>query len=221
MAQIVEKGKFTAFNLAFSGICLALCVVLLLFSSFSIGIDKLLALVAGFFVFLIAEALGVKWGILFYVAATLLSLLIVPAKIELMVFIIGFGPFAIIHSLLYKIKKMHNAVRFIISTVVIVVLFFIVALLFKEVFTVNTVISIGGKVLENSYYAFALGFGVFSGIICCLVYNSLSKIFLSRIRSEKKTKKEEKNMPSIVLPKLYNNNEEVMKEEKDDDSTID
>lgn len=214
MTQLNSNKQNNTFNLAFSGICLALCVVLLILSSFPIGIDKLLVLAAGFLVFLVTKNIGFKWGVLFYVAATLLSLLIVPAKIELMVFIIAFGPFSIIFSLLYKTEKINKVVKAIIAIVLMTALISLTAFLFAEIFVSGTDITVLGKEIKLALPVFVLGFGVFSGIICYIVYYPLSEIIMSRLGKRNKGEKKKNNdNPTIIVPKLY--------EEDEDDPTLD
>lgn len=100
--QVTNKKTF---KLALGGICLALSVVFMFGASFVPGVELTLYALSSLFIAVMIIETGVKGGILLYVAAILLGLLIVPNKIGILPYACLFGLYGILKYFIEKIKN--------------------------------------------------------------------------------------------------------------------
>ncbi len=94
-----RKGTNT---IALGGICLALTIVFLFGASFVPGIELTLYALSSLFVAVVVIERGPKSGILLYVAAVILGLILVPNKLGMLPYICLFGYYGVVK---YYIEK--------------------------------------------------------------------------------------------------------------------
>ena len=94
-----RKGTNT---IALGGICLALTIVFLFGASFVPGIELTLYALSSLFVAVMVIERGPKSGILLYVAAVILGLILVPNKLGMLPYICLFGYYGVVK---YYIEK--------------------------------------------------------------------------------------------------------------------
>lgn len=114
-------------KLALSGIFLAITEVFLLGASIVPGIEmSMLAVATAVSSFLIIET-GIKNGVVFYIAATLLGLVILPNKIAIIPYAMFFGLYPVVKYFAEKLKTapMQLTVKLSYFAVVLAVAFFL------------------------------------------------------------------------------------------------
>ena len=100
-----EKGRRT-YEIALTGVMLALSVVVLFFASIVPGIELSVLALSGMIVLIIVSETSIKRGILFFAASVILSFIIIPNKSILLIYGFIFGPYSIFKSFVdIKIKK--------------------------------------------------------------------------------------------------------------------
>ncbi len=129
-----ERSRKTN-RLALGGIFLALTVVSLFIASVIPGLELTFYALSSVFIGLMILETGLGGGLLVYVAAVLLGLLIIPSKVAVIPFIFFFGIYAVIKALAEKPQQ--KAVQLIIKIVFFAVVFCIAYLMFKELFFGN------------------------------------------------------------------------------------
>lgn len=175
-------------TVALGGVFLALTVAFMFGASFVPGIEMTLYAFSSLFVaFMIIEK-GPKEGILLYVAAVLLGLIIVPNKLGILPFIVFFGYYGILKYYIERLQK--PAVQ-----VIVKIAFYALVML--------TTLKLGGELLFGSAdipgmpdVVFYIG-GIVMMLIYDLIYTLAIKIYRQRFKREK--------TPEF---KLYNEDEE-------------
>lgn len=178
-------------TVALGGIFLALTVAFLFGASFVPGVEMTLYAFSSFFIaFMIIEK-GPKEGIVLYVAAVLLGLILVPNKLGLLPFIAFFGYYGILK---YYIEQLKTPA----AQVVVKVMFYALIML--------AAIKLGGELLFDSSgipgipnIVLYIG-GIIMMVVYDLIYTLIIKIYRQRFKREK--------MPEF---KLYNEHEDKNK----------
>lgn len=93
-----NKGQTKTYEIALSGVFLALSVVFLFFASIVPGIELTILALSGVLIMIFVNEVNIKGGVLLYVASLLLSFLIVPNKSILLMYGFIFGPYSIIKA---------------------------------------------------------------------------------------------------------------------------
>ena len=92
-------------TVALGGICLALTIVFLFGASFVPGVELTLYALSSLFVAVMVIERGPKGGIMLYVAAVILGLILVPNKLGMLPYICLFGYYGVAK---YYIEKLHS-----------------------------------------------------------------------------------------------------------------
>lgn len=174
-------------TVALGGVFLALTVAFLFGASFVPGVEMTLYAFSSLFIaFMIIEK-GPREGIILYVAAVLLGLILVPNKLGLLPFIAFFGYYGILK---YYIEKLQRPVVQVIVKIVFYALIMLAAL------------KLGGELLFDSAgipgipdAVIYIG-GILMMVVYDLIYTLAIKIYRQRFKREK--------MPEF---KLYNEDE--------------
>lgn len=93
------------FRLALSGICLAVSVILIFAGSIAPGIEMTCFALAGIVLGCLIMETGVKGGVLLYIGAILLSLVLVPNKLGVVPYALFFGTYPFVKYYGEKIEK--------------------------------------------------------------------------------------------------------------------
>jgi uncharacterized membrane protein YedE/YeeE len=102
----VRKRMSTAKRIALSGVLLALVVIVLYAESIAPTSKLTLYALSSFFVSVIVMESGVGSGWFFYVASSLLSLIIVPDKLDLVPYFAFFGVYGILKYYIERLNKL-------------------------------------------------------------------------------------------------------------------
>lgn len=121
------------FKLALGGICLALTLIFMFGASFVPGIELTLFAIASLFTAVMVIETGVGGGILLYIGAVLLGLMLLPNKLALIPYIFFFGYWCIVKYFIEKIKS--GAIQIIIKLIFFAALLCITLLFFAEILT--------------------------------------------------------------------------------------
>ncbi|MDR0852820.1 MAG: hypothetical protein LBN34_00420 [Clostridiales Family XIII bacterium] len=215
------RDRSVTTGIALSGVCLALVVVLNYVAGLHLlGVDAVLSLLAGAFVYLIVLQVGMGGGVLFFAASVLLSLLLVPDKQSLLLYIGVFGIYALILGVLNRRLRDRKILIVVLSTVIVVVLSVVQLLLFSAAF-------LGGlKIADGMGYAFVVAvlFAVISGIVCEPIYDGFAGVVTDRFlrkgggsagRGTSASDGKDEAAQKIVLPKLYDEGEGDFDEDDD------
>lgn len=97
-----RKGTNT---IALGGICLALTMIFLFGASFVPGVELTLYALSSLFVAVMVIERGPKSGLMLYVAAVLLGLILVPNKVGMLPYICLFGYYGIAKYYIEQIRK--------------------------------------------------------------------------------------------------------------------
>ena len=159
------------FKIAFGGILLALFSIFMYFESISPVLNRTMLVLSTLFVMLAVIELGVKLGMTFYIAASLLGFLILPDKTGIIMFVLFFGPYAIVKYFAEKINGRFKslAVKFAFFNVMLLVLFLGFRSIFDSIVP-QSVLNIDMKwiyviivlVLEVAFYLYDAALSVFS-----------------------------------------------------------
>ena len=106
-------------TIALGGICLALTIVFLFGASFVPGIELTLYALSSLFVAVMVIERGPKSGLLLYVAAVLLGLILVPNKLGMLPYICLFGYYGVVKY--YIEKSCKPAVQIVVKVVLFAV----------------------------------------------------------------------------------------------------
>ena len=161
-----------------------------------IRLDAVFFLVSGALVYFAATRFGVRSGLMLFVAASLLSFVLVPDKVWLLFFIGVFGPAAILQS--YTDKRLNRFLSAAITIASFLGLFYLFGYIafyesgFIPRINLPVALSIPGVVL-------IAGFAVLSSVVAVIVNRGLYELLKRRLggrlrNGDAKTK--------IVLPKL-------------------
>lgn len=127
----MERTK--TFKLALGGICLALTLIFMFGASFVPGIELTLFAIASLFTAVMIIETGVGGGILLYIGAALLGLILLPNKLALVPYIFFFGYWCIIKYYIEKVKS--GIVQIIIKIIFFAALLCVALLFFAEILT--------------------------------------------------------------------------------------
>ena len=159
-----RKGTNT---IALGGVCLALTIVFLFGASFVPGIELTLYALSSLFVAVMVIERGPKSGIVLYVAAAILGLILVPNKLGMLPYICLFGYYGVVKYFIEKNcrPKLQLAVKVILFAVIIAAgLWGTKGLLFGNIDLPEystVIIFVGGiamMVLYDVIYTFAIRF---------------------------------------------------------------
>lgn len=168
-----NENSYNIKKLSISGIMLALVTVFLLLANILSTSRIALYALCSFIVSVIVIEYGIKAGWAFYFASCILSLIIVPEKLELAVYIIFFGIYAIVK---YYIEKLNNiALEYILKYVffngVLILLFIMVKYIFTLILDVKFPWAVIVLALEAAF----------------LVYDYVYTLFIQYYRTKLKT----------------------------------
>ncbi|MCQ4635358.1 hypothetical protein NE619_01330 [Anaerovorax odorimutans] len=163
------------FKLALGGICLALSVVFMFGASFVPGVELTLYALSSLFIAVMIIETGVKGGVLLYVAAVLLGLLVVPNKVAILPYACLFGIYGILK---YYIEKIRNPV----VQVLLKVLFF--AGLLSAAFLGFRGVALGNVELPDLPAGVLIAAGVLFLLLYDLIYTLLIRIYRKRFRKQ-------------------------------------
>ncbi len=163
-------------TIALGGICLALTMVFLFGASFVPGIELTLYALSSLFVAVMVIERGPKSGLLLYVAAVILGLILVPNKLGMMPYICLFGYYGVAK---YFIEKNFRQTVQIIVKVMLFAVVMAVALW-------GTKGLLFGNIELPDYSAFIIFAG---GIVMMMLYDAVYtfaiRIYRERIKREK------------------------------------
>lgn len=163
----MRKNK--TFKLALGGICLALTLIFMFAGSIAPGIELTLFAISSLFVAVMILETGVGGGILLYVAAVILGLILVPGKVALIPYIFLFGYYGLVK---YFIEKLQTGISQLIIKVIFFAAILCIGLLgFRELLLgavelpdyPTAILIVGGVVLMMLYdyiYTLAINFYV-------------------------------------------------------------
>ena len=161
------------FKLALGGICLALTIVFMFAGSIVPGIELTLFAISSLFVAIMIMETGVGSGILLYVAAVILGLILVPGKTALIPYIFFFGYYGVVK---YFIEKLQRGI----SQIMIKVIFFaavisIGLLGFKELL-------LGAIELPDYPTAVLIIGGIVIMLVYDYIYTLVIQIYISKVQ---------------------------------------
>ena len=93
------------FKLALGGICLALTLIFMFAGSIAPGIELTLFAISSLFVAVMIIESGIGSGILLYIAAVILGLILIPNKVALIPYAFLFGYYGIFKYLIEKLSS--------------------------------------------------------------------------------------------------------------------
>lgn len=162
-----------AFKLALGGICLALTLIFMFAGSVVPGIELTLFAISSVFVAIMILETNVGGGILLYVAAALLGLILLPDKLALLPYVCLFGYYGIVK---YFIEKLNSAVLQMSLKVIFFAFIMCIGLLgFGELLL--------GAVDLPDFPVFAL---IIGGVLLMMlydyIYTLIIRIYISRIQ---------------------------------------
>lgn len=197
--------------LAICGVMLAVTLLLNYVASFHLfRMDVIFYLISGALVYFTAQNIGIKAGIVFYVAAAILSFVIVPDKAYVMFFIGVFGPSAIFQAALFKAESNERIGRTfaaMLTIVVFIILFYLFAFLiaYGGGFLVHFELPFEGTLLGTTAI---IAFSVFSALVAYIVNRSLAEMINNRLNGRTTARGQKSSPGHIDLPKLYEENDE-------------
>ena len=197
--------------LALSGVMLAVTLLFNFIASLHLlRIDAVFFLLSGALVYFVTKRNGIRVGIAFYVAASLLSFVIVPDKAYIMLFIGVFGPCAIIQMIFFYAEskeRIGQTLSAIFSILVFIILFFLFAFLIA--YGGGFLVSLDLPALGTTIgMVVASAFGIISAIVAFIVNRNLSELIERRLGGSKRVNKADKTSQRIDLPKLYQESDE-------------
>ena len=168
-----RKGTNT---IALGGICLALTIVFLFGASFVPGIELTLYALSSLFVAVMVIERGPKSGLLLYVAAVILGLILVPNKLGMLPYICLFGYYGVVKFYIEKnlrpnIQLIMKAVLF--AVVVAIGLWGTKGLLFGNI-----------QIPEYSTVIIFVG-GIIMLMLYDVIYTFAIRLYKERIKREK------------------------------------
>jgi len=128
----MSRFGFKAKQMAMSAIFVALMVILVYLSSFFPVMSLSIIAIAGVLSAIIVSEFGISAGAIAYVAASVLSFILVPDKSNAVLFILLFGCYPIVKIAAERVKRIWFT--WLIKLVVANVLFIVVCFLFKTFF---------------------------------------------------------------------------------------
>ena len=97
--------RSNTFKIALGGLCLALAVIFMFGAAFVPGIDMTLFAISSLFTVIMILETGIGGGLLLYAGASILGLILVPAKLALIPYICFFGYYGVLKFYIEKIKS--------------------------------------------------------------------------------------------------------------------
>lgn len=123
--------RTNTFKLALGGICLALTLIFMFGASFVPGIELTLFAIASLFTAVMIIETGIGGGVLLYIGASLLGLILLPNKLALIPYIFFFGYWCIVKYFIEKIKS--GVIQIIIKLIFFAALLCTALLFFAEI----------------------------------------------------------------------------------------
>lgn len=99
----MKKNK--TFKLALGGICLALTIIFMFAGSIAPGVELTLFAISSVFVAVMILESGVSGGVILYLAAVILGLILVPNKVGLIPYVFLFGYYGLVKFFIEKLKS--------------------------------------------------------------------------------------------------------------------
>lgn len=99
----MKKNK--TFKLALGGICLALTIIFMFAGSIAPGVELTLFALSSVFVAVMILESGVGGGVILYLAAVILGLILVPNKVGLIPYVFLFGYYGLVKFFIEKLKS--------------------------------------------------------------------------------------------------------------------
>ncbi|MDO4744958.1 MAG: hypothetical protein Q4B18_00215 [Bacillota bacterium] len=99
----MKKNK--TFKLALGGICLALTIIFMFAGSIAPGVELTLFAISSVFVAVMILESGVGGGVILYLAAVILGLILVPNKVGLIPYVFLFGYYGLVKFFIEKLKS--------------------------------------------------------------------------------------------------------------------
>lgn len=159
------------YKLALGGICLALSVIFMFGASIAPGVEMTLYAISSLFVAVMIIETGVKGGIMLYVGAVLLGLLLVPDKIDVLPYACLFGLYGIVKYYIEKIKR--PAVQVALKAAFFAVIFSIFLIVMRELL-------LGETRIPDMPTGVLIAAGVLFLLLYDLIYTLLISIYRKR-----------------------------------------
>lgn len=169
-----QKGTY---KLALGGICLALTLVFLFGASVVPGAELTLYAISSLFIAVMIIESGIKGGVLLYLAAVILGLLIVPNKLAILPYGCLFGLYGMVKFYIEKVR--HPAVQILMKIVFFGAVLAAALTAFREVL-------LGSIQLPNMPLVLLLAGGILMMLLYDLIYTLLIRIYRERVKREKK-----------------------------------
>lgn len=159
-------------KIALGGICLALTVIFLFAGSVVPGIELTLFAISSLFTAVVIMETDIKGGVLLYVAAVLLSFVLLPNKLALIPYAFFFGYYGILK---FYIEKLHSAAgQLIIKALFFAAVLSIGLLGFKELL-------LGSIHLPDYPVILLIAGGIIMLLVYDYIYTLLINFYLKRI----------------------------------------
>ncbi len=129
----MQRKPSKTFKMAYCGIAAALSVALML-ASLIPSMTYVFPAISGMLLWTVSVHISRRWALLAYAAASLLSFMLVPDIEANLFFILFFGYYPIVRSIIIeKVKPsiLSKAVRFVIFNIAVVSIYFIICLVFE------------------------------------------------------------------------------------------
>lgn len=100
---MAKKKRSGSYRVALGGIVSALCLTVMFLAGVMPALYIAAPMIAGMLMLILAEEVSRAWGWLTYIAVSLLSLIMIPDKEAALMFILFFGYYPLLRSILSKI----------------------------------------------------------------------------------------------------------------------
>ncbi|MDR1271476.1 MAG: hypothetical protein LBK04_00530 [Clostridiales Family XIII bacterium] len=171
-------------SLAFGGIALALVVILMRLSSVAVGGDNVLVLFAGFLVFFITRLQGLRYGALLYVAGVIANVFFALAPAAVM-FDFPVGLTALLLGCYDNMRQPSIKMFCAVSAASMLVLTNAAMFLFMKLFIVSVRDSFfrhfGIQSETLLVFVYASGFGIITGVLGAIIFESFSLMIAKRL----------------------------------------
>lgn len=161
-------------KIALGGICLALTVAFIFGGSVIPGIELTLFAVSSLFTAVMIIESGVRGGIMLYVAAVILSLIIVPNKLAVIPYAFLFGYYGILKFYIEKLSS--RIIQLVVKAAFFAALLSAALLGFKELF-------LGSINLPDYPLGLLIAAGIFMMILYDFIFTFLISFYMRRIKN--------------------------------------
>lgn len=161
------------FKLALGGICLALTIVLLFLASFTPGVELTLYALSSIFVAIMIIETGMGGGLLLYVAALILGLILLPNKLAILPYAAIFGYYGCLKFLIEKSQS--PLIQLSLKLGFFVVALCICLIFFKELF-------IGAINLPDINIVILIAAGAIFLLLYDFIYSLIIRFYITRIK---------------------------------------